>query len=219
MKNKPSVYIIGASGFGREIESWIDSSDYFTSNYSIKGYLDDNLNALDGFPSDYKVISKIDDFNFKDDDRVLLCITEPKIKENIVKRINGRAKFLSFIHESCLLGKNINIGEGSIIGPNCVLNSNVTIGRFVTIVLGTTIGHDTIVSEFSSLMVQATVSGKVEIGKCVFIGNNSNIYPGKKVGEMSKISAGSSVIQDIPKYSLVWGNPSRSISGFYDKSK
>lgn len=219
MSNKTNVYIIGASGFGREVESWISSSDNFLANYSLKGFLDDNINALEGYPSDYNVISKIDDFRFKDDECVLLCITEPEIKEKIVRRINGRARFLSFIHESSLIGKSVNIGEGTIIGPNCVLTTNVKIGPFVTIVLGTTVGHDSVISDFASLMVQVTISGKVEIGKYVFIGNNSNVYPGKKVGEKTKISAGSSVFKDIPQNSLVWGNPSRCISRFYKNNQ
>src|SRR4030043_473785 len=102
MKRKSDVYIIGASGFGREIESWVSLSDDFNNRYSIKGYLDDNLEALSGFPSDFEVISKIDDFHFKNGDFVILGIADPVIKENIVNRLKDRVRFLSFVFGSSI---------------------------------------------------------------------------------------------------------------------
>jgi sugar O-acyltransferase (sialic acid O-acetyltransferase NeuD family) len=209
---KSNVYIVGASGFGREVQSWTDLSGDFNSRYSIKGYLDDNLSALDGFPSDYQIVGKIDDFHFKKEDFALLCISNPLIKEAIVKRLNNKVQFLSFIHGSTIIGKNVDIGEGTIIGPNCVLTSNILINRFVNIIAGSIIGHDSVIGEFSSIMVHVTVSGKVKLGRYVFIGNNSNIAPGKKIGDLTKICAGSVVMSDIQSNSFAWGNPAKRIS-------
>ncbi len=209
---KTNVYIIGASGFGREIESWINQSDSFKRQYEIKGYLDDNLKALDGFPSDYKVLGKIDEFVFNEGDMALLTIADPKIKENIVRRLNGRVKFLSFISEKAITGKNIDIGEGTIIGPDCILTSNIKIGKYVSIIIGSIVGHDSVVSDFSSVMVHIEISGNVHIGKSTFIGSNSTIIPGITIGERSKIGAGSIVIADLPPKSFAYGNPAKNYS-------
>lgn len=209
---KINVYIIGASGFGREIESWINQSDSFKKQYEIKGYLDDNLHALDGFPSDYKVLGKIDDFVFSEGDMALLTIADPTVKENIVKRLDGRVKFLSFISEKAIKGKNIEIGEGTIIGPDCILTSNIKIGRYVSIIIGSIVGHDSVVADFSSVMVHIEISGNVHIGKSTFIGSNSTIIPGITIGTRSKIGAGSIVISDLPPRSFVYGNPAKNYS-------
>ncbi|MDF1694609.1 MAG: acyltransferase [Saprospiraceae bacterium] len=59
---------------------------------------------------------------------------------------------------------------------------------------------------------------KVEIGNDVFIGLNSIILPGVRVGNNCIIAAGSVVIKSIPDGSIVGGNPARII-GSYDEYK
>ncbi len=207
----PNVYIVGSSGFGREIESWLSHSTDFKHQYTLKGYLDDNLNALDGYPSDFNVLGKIDDFQFTNEDFVILAIADPSTKQNIVNRLKNKVKFLSYIFKNAIIGKNVTIGEGTIIAPNCVISTNIAIGKFVTINIGTQIGHDTSISDFSSVMANVDISGMIKIGRHVFIGSNATITPGKNVGDNSRINAGSIVISDIPDSSFAFGNPARKI--------
>lgn len=211
MQKKINVYIIGASGFGREIESWVSLSKDFNDRYSIEGYLDDNPNALNDYPSDYKVVGNIDDFHFKDTDFVLLGIAKPEIKENIVNRLKDKVRFLSFISDKTIIGKYIKIGEGTIISPNCVISNNAVIGCFVTINVGSVIGHDSIISDFSSLMANVNISGGIKLDKHVYIGSNVTIIPGKQIGTYAKINAGAVVITDIPANSFAFGNPAKII--------
>jgi len=213
VKKKFNVYIIGASGFGREIESWISLSNNFKNRFLIKGYLDDNIYALDSYPSRYKVLGKIDDFQFqKNKDFVLLAIADPTIKESIVGRLKNKVNFLSFIFSNVIIGKNVTIGEGTIIAPNCVLSTNINIGPYVTINLGTHIGHDSTISDFSSIMANVDISGSVKIGESVFIGSNATIVPRIIIGDKTKITAGSIVLNNLPEYSFVFGNPAKKMS-------
>lgn len=214
MNKKSDVYLIGASGLGREIESWLSLSSDFTDNYSIKGYLDDDPEVLNGYPSDYRILGRIDEFIFSRSDFALLAIADPDVKKDIVNRLKDKVRFLSFIYHNNIIGKNVRIGEGTIIGPNCVLTSNISIGSFVTIIIGTIIGHDSVVSDYSSLMAQVNISGNVSLGNSVYIGSNSTVLPGKKVGNNSKISAGSTVFNDLPDNSFAFGNPARKIIKF-----
>ena len=48
-----------------------------------------------------------------------------------------------------------------------------------------------------------------------FIGAGSVIIPGKRVGAWATVGAGAVVIQDVPDYAVVVGNPGRIIR--YDK--
>lgn len=215
MNVKSNVYIIGASGLGREIESWLSLSSQFMDQYSVKGYLDDNTEALNGYPSDYKIINRIDEFKFIGGDSVLLAIADPVIKEDVVVRLRDKVRFLSFVYPNVIIGKNIKIGQGTIIGPNCVLTSNINIGSFVTVIIGSIIGHDSFISDFSSLMAHVNISGDVRIGKSVYIGSNTTILPGKKIGGNSKISAGSTVFNDLPESSFAFGNPAKKIKNIF----
>jgi sugar O-acyltransferase (sialic acid O-acetyltransferase NeuD family) len=210
-KYKTGVYIIGASGYGREIESWVSQSQNFNDNYIIKGFLDDNPKVLDGYPSDYKIIGKIDNFKFKKEDFVLLGISDPAIKEKIVNLLRDKVRFLSFVSEKSIIDKNVLIGEGTIIAPGCSVSPNVTVGRYVSVIVGTIIGHDSGIDDFSSIMANVIISGNTKIGNNVLIGSGSTIVPGKTVGNNSKISAGSVLFTNVKANSTVYGNPARSI--------
>jgi carbamoyl-phosphate synthase large subunit len=203
---KANVYIVGAGGFGREIETWVSQSKGFTDKYKLLGFIDDNPDVLSGFPSNYKVLGRIDEFDFKNGDAVLLGIADPATKAKVVDRLKGKVSFLTYISEKALIGKFVTIGEGTIIAPNCVLSTNITIGSFVMLNIGTQIGHDATISDFSSVMANIDISGTVSVGKYVYIGSKATITPGRKIGDRAKISAGSLIIQDIPASSFVFGN-------------
>ena len=49
-QNRKNLYIIGAGGFGRELELWLKLIPETLQDFNIMGYIDDNLHALDGFP-------------------------------------------------------------------------------------------------------------------------------------------------------------------------
>lgn len=211
MNPKKDVYIIGASGLGRELETWISKSSGFKEKYSLKGFIDDNPDALKGFPSEYHILGKIDQFEFKNDDYVILGVADPKSKENITSRLKNKVNFLSFISDSAIIGKYVEIGEGTVIAPNCIVSNNIKIGTFVTINVGSVIGHDTSIYDYSSIMANVNISGMIRICSSVFIGSNSTIVPGKSIGRYSKICAGSVVITDIPDYSFTYGNPAKIV--------
>jgi maltose O-acetyltransferase len=52
---------------------------------------------------------------------------------------------------------------------------------------------------------------KVTIEKNVWIGDSTFIVPGVTISEGSIVAMGSVVTKDVPKYSLVGGNPARVI--------
>lgn len=209
---KSDVFIIGASGFGREIESWARQSKKFTKNYSIKGFIDIDPEALSGYPSNYKVVGD-DDYPFKSTDYAILAIADPLKKQEIVNRLKDRVKFLPFIADTAYIGEYIDIGEGAIIGPNCLITTNVKIGKFASVLVGTAVGHDSGISDFSSVMVNVAIGGHVHIGEKSYIGSNSTVIPGISIGKGSKIGAGSVVVKDFPDGSFIYGNPAKSYPG------
>lgn len=56
-----------------------------------------------------------------------------------------------------------------------------------------------------------TILKKVTIEKNVWIGDNVMIVPGTTIGEGSIVAMGSVVTKDVPKYSIVGGNPAKII--------
>ena len=82
------------------------------------------------------------------------------------------------------------------------IGSNVALGPHVKVFAG---GHD-----YTTIDLAVT-GGPVVIHDYVWIGGNSTILPGVRVGEGAVIGAGSVVTGDIPPYTVAAGNPARVI--------
>jgi acetyltransferase-like isoleucine patch superfamily enzyme len=61
--------------------------------------------------------------------------------------------------------------------------------------------------------------GSVKIGAYTFIGAGSVVLPGVNIGKGCLIGAGTLVIEDIPNYSIVIGNPGRIKGSTLEKDK
>tara|TARA_Y100001954_G_C15695877_1_gene545256 strand:+ start:562 stop:1011 length:450 start_codon:yes stop_codon:yes gene_type:complete len=96
------------------------------------------------------------------------------------------------------LGAKIDVHRGKVkIGDNCLITSGVKI-----------LSHDG-----ASRMIDYNDfgNGDVEIGNNVFIGVNAVILKGVRIGDNSVIGAGAIVTKNVPKQSLVVGNPGKII--------
>jgi sugar O-acyltransferase (sialic acid O-acetyltransferase NeuD family) len=206
-----NLYIVGAGDLGREIESWFDLYSGDKKKYKIIGYLDDNPDALIGFPSDYKIIAGISDFKFDKNDWIIMAIANPATKEKLYKKLVGRVNFYSFISQNAIIGKHVSIEEGSVILPNSIISTNVRIGKCTIVNIGTQIGHDVTIGDFCSLMANVDLGGNVHLGKMVYIGTNATIIPQITIENNVKIGAGSIVINSIKETQTVFGNPARKI--------
>ena len=214
------IYIVGAGGFGREVYDWAKET-FSEKKYTIVGFLDDNLKALDPFISAENIktsmsmppiVGKIIDYQYHKDDWLICAIANPKIKKEIcINLINKGGKFLKLIHPSAKLGNNTKIGDGSIICPNVIITNNVNLKGFVSINISTTIGHDVQVGEWTTVSAQCDLTGCVKVGSEVLIGSGARIIPGKIVGDCAIIGAGAVVIRKIPNNQTVFGNPARPL--------
>lgn len=206
MKN---VYIVGAGDFGREMEWLLEALPGFGKEFCIKGYLDDDPDALKGKPSDYKIAGAPKDFEFGNNDSALITITNPTIRKQIVNILNGKVNFFTYLAPDASIGKYTNIGEGAIVCPGCYISTNSTIGSFVIINVGSRIGHDCVLESFTSLMANVDLGGHVRLGEGVFAGTKSTVIPGKIVSEGIVIGSGSVVIRNLTKKGTYFGNPAK----------
>jgi len=209
MQLRKRLFIIGAGGFGRELEFYLGEVKEENQDWELIGYLDDNLNALDDYPSDYKVQGRISNFQFMDSDMVILAIANPVIKEQIYNQLKNRVKFFTYIDRTAFVGKFVNIGEGSIICPNCILTTNISIGCCTILNIGTQIGHDVTMADYCSLMPNVDIGGCCDIKDRVFIGTNSTVIPSTKIVKDTLIGAGAIVVKDINEVGTYVGNPAK----------
>lgn len=108
-------------------------------------------------------------------------------------------------------GKPVTIGKGCFIQQCCTFfgRGGITIGNDVFIgpkVNLITINHDPHPDNRS-----ATYGCPIVIEDKVWIGINSTVLPGVKIGYGAIVGAGSVVTKDVPAMSIVAGNPARII--------
>ena len=199
---------------GREVLVLIEQLNLLRKDWDILGFFDDGENPdniIDGYP----VLGGIDELNnWESPINVAIAIGLPQTKRLIVNKIkNELVSFPVLVHPSVNLGnfQGITIGEGSIITAGNVITSNVNIGKHVLINLTCTIGHDTNIEEFSSLMPGSRISGNVNIGQAVYIGTGAIIINMVNIGKEVTIGAGAVVVSHIIENNTVVGIPARPV--------
>ena len=186
--------------------------------YKIKGFLDDNNEALKDYDIDTNVIGSIDGYIPEEQDRFLIAIgANVEIKKNIINKLKKKcAKFLSLIHPTALIAGNSIIGEGAIICPYCIVSDSVELDNFVTMTFYSSCGHDSKVGKYCILSPYAIVTGSGVLEDEVFLGTHSTVIPGTKVGYKSKVSANSVVTRDVSANRTVIGVPGKAIQMIWE---
>lgn len=120
------------------------------------------------------------------------------------------------------ISKDFKAAEYSYVGNNCLIYPGVSIGRYTMLAQNVLIiGADHI---YSIPGVPSTFSGrpnlkKTVIGNDVWIGANSIIMAGVKIGDGVIIGAGSVVTKDIESFVIVAGVPAKFLRKRFDSEK
>lgn len=146
-----------------------------------------------------------------------LNVTEYRVTKNarlIIEELIPNAGKNFYIEPPfhCDYGYNISCGENVYFNVNCVVLdcAPITIGSNVFIAPNVQIYTAThpLDAELRKTIESAL---PITIGDDCWIGGNSVICPGVKIGNGSVIGAGSVVTKDIPEHSLAVGNPAKVI--------
>jgi sugar O-acyltransferase (sialic acid O-acetyltransferase NeuD family) len=214
MSGKSKLFIIGASNFGREMESWLQLVPAGSRDWEINGFLHyfEGRNPLDGFPTGFGIIGDWRDYPLTKNDYCIIAVADCGWKERIYGHLKDKTRFLTYIAPDASVGKFNTIGEGCIICPGCIITTNIVLGNCVTLNIGTQIGHDCTVGDFSSIMPSVDLGGNVKVGRMVFIGTKATILPNMTIGNGATVGAGSTVLKKVGDGTTVFGNPAKKIT-------
>lgn len=143
-----------------------------------------------------------------------------------MKRIISKIKSLYHYHTKSNLEYAKHLGV--TIGDKCRVYIKdfgsepwlIKIGNKVTITHGTRfINHDGSTWLIDDEKGRRQLFRRIEIGNNVFIGMNTIILPGIKIGDDVVVAAGSVLVKSIPSGSIVGGNPAKIIGSFDDYKK
>jgi len=205
--------IVGAGDFGRELDAWV-AQDSSISRSDPRYFLDDNSGALRKYPHlEPRLMGSIESFEPEIDDLLFLGISDPETKEFIVTKLNSRSiELATFIHSSVITSSTLDVGQGTVICPGVIISVGARLDACVTLNLQSTVGHDTEVGAFSSIMSHVDLTGHSKIGKGAYVGSHATILPGVVVEDWALVGAGSVVTRRVPAGTTVFGVPAKQLS-------
>ena len=208
MKN---LIIIGAGGMGRTVYSNALESVGYGTEFVVKGFIDDNLKALDGFPNYPPVIDTIRDYQPQEDDLFVSAMGGASRKPCMEEIIRRGGEFLSLIHKTARLLTNVKLGKGNFIGAYTVIGNDAVVGDYNMIQSYTIIGHDAKVGNYNRIDTHVTCVGGVVIEDDVNIHTSAVISHNVVVETGAHVGALSFVIKKVKAGTTVMGNPAKKL--------
>lgn len=143
---------------------------------------------------------------------LMVAVADSKDRYNIVQKLPQETKYFTWIHPTALIMcDKIDIGEGSFIGAYSILTTNIKVGKHTILNRGNHIGHDCNIGNYFSAMPGAIVSGNVNIGDCVYMGNNSSVKEKLFIHSHTTIGMNAAVVKSIRSSGTYVGVPVKKI--------
>jgi len=208
-----NIIIIGSSGHAKVIIDIIEKEN----KYHIIGLLD-KFKKVGEEVLGYKIIGKEKDtpslIEKYDVVGGLIAVGDNWTRKNIyekIKTIMPSFSFVKAIHPSAQIARNVQIGNGTVIMGGTIININATIRDHCILNTNSSLDHDCFMDDFSSLAPGVTIGGNVTIGQCSAVSLGANVIHGVTIKEHAVVGAGSVVLKDVPKFSIVYGIPAKII--------
>ena len=196
-----SITLYGASGHGKVIIDILNSS-----GIKIESIIDDNPKSefILGIP-----VTKTSDFDMTSLGNTIISIGNNKVRKKLSKSLP--ANFIKAFHPSAVISPNVIIGEGTVVMARVAINPDVIIGKHCIINTNATIEHDALIADFVHICPGVSLAGAVTVGEGTQVGIGATVIQGISIGKWATIGAGTVLLNDIPDYAVVVGNPGKII--------
>ena len=207
MSKVKTINLYGAGGHSTVIKEMIElHGDQIGTVY------DDNPeNAHPVFTSfriDKGVAENLDGIN-KSIEPLIIAVGNNSHRYHIAEQLS--VSFTTVIHETAIIAKNTTIEEGTAVLAGAIIQTNTRIGNHVLINTGASVDHDNDIADFVHIAPKAALCGHVSVGIGTEIGVGASVIPGIRIGKWCTIGAGTVILQDVPDYAVVVGNPGKVI--------
>lgn len=205
------LVIIGAGGMGRTMFDMARESLGYGTEYEIKGFIDDNTEALNGFADYPLVIGTISGYIPCEED-VFICSIGGNSRKSCMETILNRGGvFYTLIHETARIGSNVKLGKGNMVGAFTTIAADAHIGDYNFIQSYTIIGHDVQIGDWNRIDSHVMCIGGIKIGNHNMIHTSAVINHNVEVGNDVHIGACSFVTRNVEDGTTVFGNPARRL--------
>ena len=196
---------------GRTMYDLARESHGFGEDFEIKGFIDDNINALDDFGNYPPMLGTISGYEPKENDVFVCSIGSRSRRKCIESLIKRGAEFISLIHQTARIGTNVKMGKGTLVGTYTTIAADAELGDFNFIQSLTIVGHDCKIGSWNRIDSQVMMVGATTLGDNNMIHTGAMINHNVHVGDDCTIGACSFVSMDVESGSTLFSAPARRL--------
>jgi sugar O-acyltransferase (sialic acid O-acetyltransferase NeuD family) len=208
-----SIVIIGSSGHAKVVIDIVQQE----GRYNIVGLLD-RYRMVGEETLGYRVLGKEETLpeltKIHSLKGVIVAVGDNFDRSKVVSHVRGICPdipFVSSVHPKASIATDVSIGEGTVIMAGVSVNSSCSIGRFCILNTNSSLDHDSIMEDFSSLAPRATTGGNCRIGSYSAISIGAVLIRGVHIGNNTVVGAASLVLKSIDSFIVAYGSPAKAI--------
>ncbi len=208
-----NIIVVGSSGHAKVVIDIVERE----GNFKISGVLD-RYREIGEQTLGYQVLGREEDLpalivshGLKG---VIVAIGDNFTRSMVVARVRAVCPSLPFvraIHPRASIAKGVLVGYGTVIMAGVVINSCCKIGRFCILNTNSSLDHDSVMKDFSSLAPRAATGGNCRIGGHTAISIGAVLTYGVHIGDHSVIGAGSTVLKNLESFRVAYGTPAAEV--------
>ncbi len=200
------LIIYGAGDLGREI--MYAAKENMSEIYETEAFVEIDAEKIGGQLERTKIISHDDAIKeLKNDVYLFIGIADPIRRKKVAEELSSMSvspKFATIIHRSVIVMPNTTIEDGVFIAPHATIAVGCHLKCHAVINQNVSVGHDTVVGEYSVVSPGCVLSGRTKIGSTTFLGSNVVTYPKVSIGCYCSVSALTVVARNLKdKHTLV----------------
>jgi sugar O-acyltransferase (sialic acid O-acetyltransferase NeuD family) len=194
--SKERLIIVGARGLGRQLASFIAEE----SAFEILGFLDDA--TVEPKPS-FPILGNVETWQVSKGEVYLVALGDPKWRRHYVDLLKAKgAQFATYISSRAIVGKDVQMGEGTMVCPGAIVTTNVSLGQHVLLNIATSISHDCRVGDFVTVSPGARATGNCVLADDVYMGVNSSLLPKVSLAMGITVGAGAVITKSYEEENL-----------------
>lgn len=200
---KRKLIIIGAGGHAVSV-----ANIAISVGYEIAAFVD--VNKAGSKLLNYEVLRSIESIGDHADYFFAIAIGDNFVRNKVFKDLSQSYPemiFPALIHPSAVISHFSTIEIGSVVMPLSLVGPNTVIGKFCLLNSKSSIDHDGLMEDFSSLAPGAILGGSVIVGHRSVVSIGAVVKHGIKIGCDSVLGANSYLNTELADGCLAYGTP------------
>lgn len=206
LSQKPLV-ILGAGGHAVSV-----ANVGISAGFKIAYFIDENKKQAQLLG--YSILDNISNLKNITDFYFAIGVGDNASREvlrNKLQLIFPDAQFPCLIHSSAIISHFTHIGSGTVIMPNAVVGPNSQVGNFCLINTQSSLDHDCVMLDYSSLAPGVVTGGSVKIGLRSAISIGATIKHGIQIGNDCVLGSSSYLNKDLSNNQVAYGIPAKYV--------